>query len=122
MRNFYKKPTNKKDIVTRQFRRRPNPRKGFLMAYSQDFIFGAASHEGRLARGRCEYGHRGFVVVAEMAHRSYQELDADSAEHGARLAQEWVSHFGAISASVQAVRPNGSLKFVALIAPDHSAA
>jgi len=90
------------------------------MAYTFDFIFGAEAHAGRAARrtqAGCEYGHKGVVVIVEVAHMRYEELDADSIEHGEGLARAWVQNRMAIAASVWTVTEAGALgKRAALIA------
>lgn len=84
-----------------------------MLGYDFSFIFGSASSTGRNSRranGPEEYGHRGVVVVVELSHMRYQELDADSVEHGCSLAQDWCKHGRSIAASVWTVADNGSLK------------
>jgi hypothetical protein len=57
------------------------------------------------------YGHRGWIVVAELGRDQYLELDALSAGHADQLARAWVSPVNgrASTASVNRVTPQGWL-------------
>ena len=90
-----------------------------MNTYTFDQIFGAefAALRGKrhkrhaspaeLAAGA---GHNGFVVVLEVNANAYQELDADSEEHGDNLAKNWSINGGIRGASVQRVGADGSIR------------
>lgn len=77
---------------------------------TRDFLFSSAAHAGRKARGLDANGHKGFVVIVETKRTGWQELDAESREHGEILANTWINNGMADSASVQSVNDDGSLK------------
>ena len=68
---------------------------------------------GRIKRGVS------YVVIIETP-KGWSEIDADDANHAARLAEHWVSVMNAHSASVQKVKADGSLKNVKTFSRDYS--
>lgn len=82
------------------------------MSQPYDFIYGKAACAYRNQRRRKpgeEHGHLGFVAVVEVAHRRYEEFDAESADHARLLGETWVKHGMAITAAAWRVDGDGRL-------------
>lgn len=80
------------------------------MPFSLSFLLSSDAAAQRMAQRKPR-----FVVHAEMISGldrnsdRFQEIDADDLAHAHNLARHWIDKFGAASAAIRRVDPDGSL-------------